>query len=68
MKGNDVHSCANIYRKKTKRGKIMVHIHEWEKIKLIEEYYDDSGFQVCIFVCRCKTCGMVKKKKFIRVF
>ncbi|MFR1346920.1 MAG: hypothetical protein ACLSBC_12970 [[Clostridium] scindens] len=41
--------------------------HEFEKIKLIREYYDYSGFRVGVFKCRCKKCGKECYKKYFRI-
>ena len=38
--------------------------HEWEKVKLIIEYFDYSGYKVGVFQCKCKNCGKTKNRKF----
>lgn len=42
----------------------MIHNHDWRKIKLLDEYYDYSGYRVGVFSCECEICGKRKKKKF----
>lgn len=38
--------------------------HEYEKKKLLEEYYDYSGFKVAVFQCICRKCGKEKRIKY----
>lgn len=38
--------------------------HNWQKVKLVKEYYDYSGYRVGVFQCKCNNCGKIKNRKF----
>ena len=69
--GNDNICCCNKYEPLMEHdydrdGIKMFCIHKWHRItdKPIYDYFDYSGFHVCVFLCKCSLCGKVRKKKF----
>lgn len=39
-------------------------LHEWKKLRLVEEYHDYSGFRVGVFECECIKCGKIRIRKY----